>query len=180
MPAFKAGMKTIRGTLQTADDDGAVTEKLIFNYESPDRTRGWIVEGAWLWLADQETTVASGGAFALLGNLATDSYTKTNKTILDPDDNRSIGWYSKQYVSQNGTANDFNFPNAVTLSQSTFLLDLERIITNDLFISACTVAGQSQTGPFNVGYMIVLREVNLSAGQSLLQQLKGIGQNVDN
>jgi len=36
------------------------------------------------------------------------------------------------------------------------------------------------SSPVKINYMIALEETKLSASQSLLQQLKGIGQNVDN
>lgn len=178
MPSISSrGIKTIRGTLEV--NGPLPVEKLVFSYESPDRTRGWRVDGAWLWIANPETTVAGSGNALLMGNLATDTYFKNIRTIIDPDDNRSIGWHSKQYHTQNGII-DFWYPNATDTSQSEFLLDLERIITNELYISAAVATAVSVPPPIRVGYMIVLKEVSLSAGQSLLQQLKGVGQNIDN
>lgn len=182
MPKHYTGeVKTIRGTLK---DVGSLTvTDLIFNYESPDRTRGWIVEGAWTWVADPFVTVSSDSNGMILANLATDAMPNLNKEdIINPDDNRSIGWNTKQYIVKNGAggAKDFVVPNAIGIADMAFLLDLDRIITNDLHINAVYFDSASETQSVKLGYMIVLREVSLSPSQSLLQQLKGIGQNVDN
>lgn len=173
-------LKTIRGNMIIPMADGEVAEQLVFSYESPDRTRGWIVDSAFIWVADPIVSVSGGGNALMIANLATDSYRKNKFNILNPADNRSIGWHSKQYHMQNGT-NDFIYPNATPTPDSAFLIDLERIVTNQLFISSGFIPSVSVTQTeINLGYMIVLKQVELSPGQSLLQQLKGIGQDVDN
>ena len=180
MPKYTGrSIKTIRGSVDSRLG-GPVTEKLVFNYESPDRTRGWVIDGAYVWVADPTVNVAGSANAMLLANLATDSYTKDEVTIINPDDNRSFAWHAKQYHSQNGAV-DFIYPNATDTSMSAFLIDLERIITNDLYINVAFLnAASFSQSSIKIGYMIVLREVSLSPSQSVLQQLKGIGQDIDN
>lgn len=175
---YTGAMKTIRGSL---DDVGTTpgVSKLIFNYESPDRTRGWIVESAWAWVCNPFAVAGADSNGMLMANLATDQLTPDFRTILNPDDNRTIGWLTKQYIGKNATQ-DFQVPNATSITGIDFLLDLDRIVTNDLFINAMYYDSASSSVDLSVAYMIVLREVTLSPSQSLLQQLKGIGQNVDN
>lgn len=173
------GLKTIRGTM-TVRAGTTVFEELVFNYESPDRTRGWKIEGAYIWVQDPVTGVSGSGNALLSANLATDQYDKDLSNLLDASDNRSVAWHSKQYHYQNGTF-DFIYPNATDTSMSAFLIDLERIVTNELYISAAFTPSVSPASPDQtLSYMIVLREVSLTPSQSLLQQLKGIGQNIDN
>lgn len=173
------GLKTIRGSMEI-NIGNIVTEELVFSYESPDRTRGWKIEGAYIWIENPITSVAGSGNALLLANLATDSYIKNVSDILDASDNRSLAWHSKQYHYQNGTF-DFIYPNATDTSMSAFLIDLERIVTNELYITAGFLPSVSPSSiKQTISYMIVLREVSLTPSQSLLQQLKGIGQNIDN
>lgn len=191
MPKYSGrGVKTIRGTV-TVDANSRPVESLIFNYESPDRTKGWIVEDAWAWIVDFQVAENGGALTAdvsvnVYGNLATDSGSTSSATspptanaTCDPDESRQIGWLQKQWAGKN--TNDFYMPQSTGITDCAFLLDLERIVTNDLYINL----GYQQSGGGDVlktrlGYMIVLREVDLSPSQSLLQQLKGIGQNIDN
>jgi len=177
---YTGAMKTIRGSLENVGGMPGVS-RLIFNYESPDRTRGWIVESAWAWVCNPFAAAGADSNAMLMANLATDETTPDFRTILNPDDNRSIGWLTKQYIGKNFAAGqDFQVPNATSITGIDFLLDLDRIVTNDLFINAFYYDSASSSVDTTVAYMIVLREVTLSPSQSLLQQLKGIGQNVDN
>lgn len=178
MPARATGFKTIRGTIQP-DAYGDVVQELVFNYESSDRTRGWMIEGAWMWIVDPKDVNISVTSNALLfGNLATDSNAYAFNKLIDPDDNRTVAWYAKQYLCKNG--GDLYIPNTFTMTDQTFLIDYDRIVTNDLYINACFLDENEIDLTPKIGYMIALKEISISPGQSLLQQLKGIGQDVDN
>ena len=175
---YRPGLKTIRGTIQ-AENYGDVVQELVFNYESSDRSRGWVVEGAWMWIVDpKDVNITITSNALLFGNLSTDSNVYAFNKLIDPDDNRSIAWYQKQYLCKNG--GDLYIPNTFTVSGQDFLIDFDRIVTNDLYINACFLDENEIDLTPKIGYMIALREISISPGQSLLQQLKGIGQNVDN
>lgn len=177
---YTGRIKTIRGTIDECGPLG-VQEKLIFNYESPDRTRGWVIQGAWAWVCNPFASAGADSNAMLIGNLATDTTNPDFRTLLNPDDNRTVGWLTKQYIGKNfGAGQDFQVPNATSITGIDFLLDLDRIVTNDLYINMAYYDSASSSVTQTVGFMIVLQEVNLTPSQSLLQQLKGIGQNVDN
>lgn len=185
MPKYtSSGMKTIRGSLEI-DVGSRPVEKLVFNYESQDRTRGWMIEGAWMWISDiiSPADITADTNLNLYGNLASDtgstgSPPTQNQTTL-ADENRNLAWFQKQFLARD--AGNFYIPNSVSLTGCDFLIDFERIVTNDLYINAgALMAGGGDQEGLTVSYYIVLKEISVSPSQSLLQQLKGIGQNVDN
>ena len=177
-PKGRSRIKTITGTIDLVAQE--VSNKLIFSYESPDRTRGWIIRDAWLWVADPFQSLISTDSMAmLLGNLATDSNTFAREKLNDPDDNRAFAWANRQYQSRDGS-NDFTVANAGSIVDNRFLIDYERIVTNDLYINAAYYAeGETDLAP-KLAFYVFMEEVNISPSQSLLQQLKGIGQDIEN
>ena len=100
-------------------------------------------------------------------------------SITTADDNRIFAWNQVHY--RGFDAQDYWLPHASTPASQNFLIDLDRIITNDLFIyvMALTNDGIVTPQPVRVNYMIALEEKKISPSQSLLQQLKGIGQDID-
>jgi len=183
MPKYsRNGMRTIRGSI-TVDHNARPSQELIFSYESPDRTRGWIVEDAWIWLSDvqPDELITADGNLNILAQLATDtgSITSSANSVTDCDDNRTIAWHQKQWGMKN--TNDFYFPQSAGITDCAFLIDLERIVTNELYLAASVLqSGGGDQLTQKLCYMIVLREVSLTPSQSVHQQLKGIGQNVNN
>lgn len=177
-PKGRSRIKTITGTIDLVAQE--VSNKLIFSYESPDRTRGWIIRDAWLWVADPfDTNISADSMAMLMGNLATDSNTFTRSQLNDPDDNRAFAWANRQYQSRDGS-NDFTVANAGSIVDNRFLIDYERIVTNDLYINAAYYAeGETDLAP-KLAFYVFMEEVNISPSQSLLQQLKGIGQDIEN
>ena len=178
MPShYGTGLKTLRGTLSNVGQDNQ--QDLILSYDSPDRTKGWIVEDAWMWISNPFSTISNDSNLMLMGSLTTEFYPPANTAIQSPDDNRAIGWMTKQYIGRNASV-DFFLPNAVSLTGCDFLLDLDRIVTNDLYINARAYDSSSTSVTVEVGYMIVLRQVKLQPTESVLQQLKGVGQDIEN
>ena len=173
-------MRTIRGSI-TVDHNARPSQELVFNYESPDRTKGWVVDGAWIWLSDvqPDELITADGNLNILANLATDTGSLSNSanSVTDADDNRNIAWHQKQWGMKN--TNDFYFPQSMGILDCNFLIDLERIVTNELYLSACILqSGGGDQLSQKLCYMIVLREVSITPNQSLIQQLKGIGQDI--
>ena len=183
MPTYsRGGIKTLRGSI-TVDNNARPIQELIFNYESPDRTRGWLVEGAWIWLSDvqpQEILTADVN-LNLIANLATDTLPQpmVPNDVTDCDDNRNFAWHQKQWGGKN--TNDFYFPQSTGITDCRFLIDLDRVVTNELYLTAGTMqSGGGDQLTQKLCYMIVLREVSLTPSQSIHQQLKGIGQDIQN
>lgn len=172
---YNSGLKTIRGAVQLTAQE--VANLLVFNYESPDRSKAWIVRDAYIWIANPFQANSADTNAVLIGNLATDTGTYPRGKVIDPSDNRTIGWFSKQYISRNGL-NDFQVPNADTLAQNDFLLDLDRVVTNDLYLNTAYYDEADTTIAPKVAWMIVLEEISISPDQSVLQQLKGVGQDI--
>ena len=175
---------TLRGTLTSDMNSFRVSETLALSYESPDRTKGWKVTGAWLWIADVEAqnTISANNNPVLYGALSTDKLTQPVRisTVTSVEDNRLFGWTQVHYRGFD-TQNYF-VPHASVPADQSFLLDLDRIVTNELYVYAGVKTNGGVVTPFpvTINYMIALEEVKVSPSQSVLQQLKGIGQNVDN
>lgn len=101
------GMKTIRGSVDVQVNENPV-QKLIFNYESPDRTRGWEIQGAWIWISDVKPNYTWNSDFngLVYASLATDSIPpkatnkETKNAVTDPDDNRNVAWHQKQWLGK--------------------------------------------------------------------------------
>ena len=173
---------TLRGTLETEMNLGSCGEAIAFVYESPDRSKGWRVKGAWLWLADIESqnTISANNNPVLFGALSTDQLPVPVRYshISSVEDNRLFGWTSIHY--RGFDANDYFVGHATVPSDQSFLLDLDRIVTNELYVYAGIMANGGFVSPLpvKINYLIALEEVKISPSQSILQQLKGIGQNI--
>lgn len=167
---------------------GMSTEHQIFDYESGDRTKGWKVKYATIWLQECYNGSGGGDSRALLQwALSTDTLDQI--VILTADDaiewenrmgtsdNRTIGWLTTDYQQRDNTSADFMIPAGGVNHDLT--LDRDRIVTNELWIQGYGITeGVPVTSKAN--YYIELEEVKISASESILQQIKGIGQDIDN
>ena len=179
---------TLRGSIDTVWNDTRATEALIFNYESPDRTRGWRVTGAWVWIDTlSQNTISSNNNPGVIAALATDTIIPAGapgvsmNAITTASDNRLFGWTQIHY--RGFDTSDYYIPHASIPESNRFLLDFDRIVTNELYMNVqCITNGGLPAGinPVKVNYLISLEEMTLSPSQSVLQQLKGIGQDVVN
>jgi len=175
---------TVRGSINTEINAGTVGEELALSYESPDRTRGWKVTGAWLWLGDvlSQNNISANNNPCLYGSLSTDKLPDPVRAqnITTIDDNRLFGWTAIHYRGFDTT--NYYVPHATVPADQSFLIDLDRVITNQLYVYAGVFAngGIVIPAPVKINYMIALEEIKLDPSQSVLQQLKGIGQDIVN
>ena len=179
---------TLRGVIKTNMSTNSATayqnieSDLALSYESPDRTKGWKVTGAWAWIdTEAQNSITSNNNPALTACLSTDELTPGSlMDITTAADNRLCGWTQIHY--RGFDTGDYFVPHASIPESNRFLIDFDRIVTNDLYIYGVCVANGGITGtmPVDINYMISLEEVTLSPSQSVLQQLKGIGQDVVN
>jgi hypothetical protein len=175
---------SLRGVYEVADNaSGFVTS--IFDYVSPDRQRAWKIKEAWVWPRDiRATTESQDGQGVLQATLYTDSWTPPHHTpnfewISNTADNRQCGWSTRQFVLRydaGAPANHFICP--ANPDDGQFILDPDTIIVKELYIQMCFTT-ESDTNPTRGwNYLIILEEKKISPAESVLQQVKGMGQNV--
>jgi len=174
---------TVRGVINTIIDESTAGSDLALSYESPDRTKGWKVTGAWVWIDTLAgNTITANCNPALTACLSTDELNAPVRLgdLSTASDNRLFGWTQIHY--RGFDTQDYFVPHASLPESNKLLIDFDRIVTNDLYIYALMISngGITDPNPLNVNYMIALEEVTLTPSQSVLQQLKGIGQDVVN
>lgn len=184
---------TLRGTFETsfgaASSYGAAAGQLIFEYESPDRTRAWKIRKAIAWIGEPISTGGTGRAWWAV-SLLTDqiapefiqitSAATANRYLhaIGPADNRSIGWMTQDMIRRDNVNADWLTAHGATPTQATELqVDVDRYITNELYIVSYGVS-EGSLQVLEGAYYIELEEVNLTPSQSLFAQLKGTGQEV--
>ena len=186
---------TLRGdwttSFGTAATFGVAAGKRIFEYESPDRSRGWKVRRAVVWI--QGATGGGGGDARALWqvSLLTDQLQKSFPTIttaatanryqksIGPADNRSIAWMSQDMLIRDNVTADWIVPHGAMNHGTELLCDADRIITNDLYILSYGLTEGALEHYTGASYYIELEEVKLTPSESLFAQLKGMGQNTD-
>ena len=101
---------------------------------------------------------------------------------LDTGENRQLAWGEHCYNAGDSTiTGDWLAPQQGGIMQNELLHDEDRIITNDLFVSCQYYFNSTMDNPTDIqwNYYIVLEEIQISPVEGILQQLKGIGQNID-
>jgi len=175
----KGRIFSLRGKVD-CDDNALLANHLIFDYVSPDRQKAWRVEAAWLWPIDSRaSTGAVDGFLNAQACLATDVlFHPQFADIQDPTDNRQFAWASQTYNIRDAPT-DFATPNGFPLEQARFLVDPDTLITKELYLDMATTTDSATSPARQWGFMVVLREVKVTAAQSLFQQIKGMGQSVE-
>ena len=171
---------------------GASTEHQIFAYESMDRTRAWRITYASVWI--QETLHGTGGgdSRALLQcSLSTDTLGPVTITSgatgrewqrrMGAADNRTIGWTMQDWQTRENTNADFLTPGFGGSGGQGFqlLLDEDRIATNELWLQSFGVTEGTADLELQCNYYIEMEQIKITPSESILQQVKGIGQSVD-
>ena len=175
-------------TIGRAVSFGVASEHQIFEYESPDRTKGWRVTYARMWL-QQCVTGTAGGDGRLLAQFTLSTDSLGAFAIVDADDakewenrmgagdNRTIAWSTTDYQQRDNVDGDFIVP-AAGQGNHDMLLDVDRIVTSELWVQ---LYGITEFTNFDTtcNYYVELEEVKVTPAQSVFQQLKGIGQDID-
>ena len=184
---------TLRGKFQTAfgaaASYGDTAGKIIFEYESPDRTRAWKIRKALAWVQAPIGTGGTGRAWWAV-SLLTDQLqndfiqitdaASANKYLnaIGPADNRSVAWMTQDMIRRDNVNADWLTAHGATSEQATSLqVDVDRYITNELYIVSYGVT-EGALHELDASYYIELEEVKLSPSESLFAQLKGTGQEV--
>jgi len=172
---------TLRGSYEVADNAVGLT-KNIFDYVSPDRTRAWKIVKAVFWPIDTRADTGSDtdGKYVMTSTLYTD-YVPPPATWADqinPEDNRACGFgIWSGYKRENG-ASDFIAAHS-TNGIVSFVIDSDTIVTKELHIAFASTVDGSTNPDRRWGYMIELESLKVTAAESLFQQIKGMGQDVE-
>lgn len=176
MAKNKCRTLSLRGVVSCTDNNRNVDHE-IFNYESPARDTGWRITGAWLWPKTVEGNTSGDHQYTVISALATD--TIRFWTEMDASDNRQCGWlYTGYYARADNTA-EMLVPIGTSLPQQRFLIDPDTVVTNALYIDLATLAEHTQAVVREFNYLVTLESMPILPAESILQQLKGIGQDID-
>ena len=171
---------TLRGSYEATDNSVGNT-KNIFDYVSPDRTRAWKIARAVFWPIDTRADKGSdgNGKYVMTSTLYTDFARQTDWAAqINPEDNRACGFgIWSGYAFENGSS-DFIASHGSDGIVS-YVIDSDTVVTKELHIAfSSTVFGT--TNPVRKwGYMIELEALKVTAAESLFQQIKGMGQDVE-
>lgn len=163
---------TLRGELAPFSAEIPLDPQQIFAYESAGQKRAWKVTSWSIWPTDFGD---NGGWY--YGSkpvhkfvLATDS--GANALNLLASENRAIGWtYITSDVGKTQT-------NLSPIFEDN-MLDPDHLVTGQLFISAdALVYSADNSLPSTWSYMIKLESRQISSAESIMQSLKGRGQDV--
>jgi len=94
-------------------------------------------------------------------------------------DNRTFGWLQAGMKNVDNGGDDFLAPQSLnTMPQ--FTIDPDTIIVKELWLSVATkMENQSINGNRDWSYLIILEEMKLTPSESVFQQIKGMGQDVE-
>lgn len=170
---------SLRGKIEGVITNATPVQTQIFDYVSSDRRKGWKVVEAYVWPITMRTTAGGGadGQFSMQACLATDAVRVMDDNILDPSDNRYFAWGAAGWKTADGS-NDGLYPQSLN-TMPRMLIDPDPIIVKELHITIGAVdeTGFSQSRDY--GYLIVLEERKLTPEQSVFQQIKGMGQDIE-
>jgi len=172
---------TLRGVYEV-DDNALGTQQLLLDYQSPDRKKAWKITRAYMWAKGVREEIGATDLQAVIqATLWTDlvgggAGAKAFNDLCNVDDNRQCAWLHRQYLLRAG-GTDFICQNGAGFGD--FLVDPDTLVTKELYLQACFTT-ESATNPTREwNYLVELEEVKITSNESILQQLKGIGQDID-
>jgi len=98
------------------------------------------------------------------------------------NDNRIFGWMQQQYMrrtTSGGSSTDYILPNSGLNLMCRFIVDEDTTIVKELWLGMASSSDGSDEPPRLWNYLIDLEEVKISPEQSVFQQIKGMGQDID-
>ena len=168
---------TLRGTFTIADK-AALGNQKIFEFESNDLTRGWIVEYAYIWCSDPRGAVSSDGQAVYMSGLATDT-SRAPLTTFPASDNRYIGFLVQGSNLRN--SGDFvSFQGSSFADGTRMTIDPDHIVNRELYLNFYSVTDAAQAPEREWSYLVGLSPVKLSPAESVLSMVKSVAQDVDN
>jgi len=171
---------SLRGKANVSDN-GVLANHRIFDYVSPDRTRAWKVIEAYIWPVDWwNVTLPNDGFMLACAALATDTGKFNQNEMVDPTENRMFAWAMQTYNTREASAaSDFLCPNSTALGNMHMLVDPDHLVTKELYINFANTSDTDVSSVREWGWLIVLEERRITPSQSVFQQIKGMGQDLD-
>jgi len=177
---------SLRGLINIDDNAVMTHPQSIFAYESPNRTKAWRITGAWIWPKDNAGEIGTSDLQGIaMGALMTDTATYTGaggamNDIHDVSDNRQCGWMSSQYNVRAGGTDFLTRNSAGIIPGDQFLIDEDTLVVNALFINFLFHTESATSPNRDWNYLVTLEEYKVSPWESIFQQIKGMGQDIDN
>lgn len=182
---------TLRGTgelvVTTTSTSLGTNEYKLLSYSSPDQSRAWILRRAYAWTDNLIGTGGGDSRMLLQMCLSTDFLTpsaggslgsvKQYLSQYSPSDNRTIGWNAQDQQERDDGGLDFYLPSNAFKDTTQFIIDENRVITRDFYLNAYAQAEGAQITT-NIHWLIELEEVVITPTESIIQQIKGISQDV--
>lgn len=171
---------SLRGRRSGADNSIIGPQDPIFDYVSSDRTKAWRVVSAYLWPTTWDAGTTSDGQTMIAACLHTDQVKFLEWNALsDVTDNRLFGWLQAGMKNVDNGGDDFLAPQSLNTMPS-FTIDPDTIVVKELYLSLGTkMENQTTNVDRDWSYLIILEEVKLSPSESVFQQIKGMGQDVE-
>jgi len=173
--------KTLRGVLECKDGNRSVDVNVL-DYVSPQRNRGWRVRKVWLWCSQLRASTPNddNGRMVITAHVSTEIVKATFDSVVA--DNRVFGWMTREYhrrTTTSGSSTNFVFPTGDGIwSPNRFIIDSDTMLVKECWIAmSCTSDGTDEPNRI-YNYMFELEEVKITPEESIIQQLKGIGQSV--
>lgn len=163
---------TLRGTV-AGDFATPVDPHLIFDYASVDQTRAWkVIDMCFVQTTSMTTSSERSAQQVHTFQLATD--TGFDQERLDASENRTFGW--EVITTSNG---DNPVPIISCVTYKLRCLDPDHLITDQLYLSyhPKTVPNENSV-VYEWSYMIRLEAQKISTSESILQAIKGKGQDI--
>jgi len=174
---------SLRGELTIADNailaPSPLNGSMLLDYQSPDRRKAWKVNAAYMWPRDVDEEIGSTDGMGILNaTLFTDQMRVPGFNDMSAaGENRQFGWCQQQFLIRHA-GTDFAVANGGN-GIADFLIDPDTLVTKEMYLGFF-FRTESATSPERTwNYMIELEEVKISSNESILQQLKGIGQDID-
>lgn len=171
---------SLRGTYSITDNIQG-PQKLLLDYVSPDRTRAWKIIKAYVWPKD--FTGTASGSTDQAGMACFTLWTDTAVTLLSNElmnaaDNRQCAWSMQQYNTRDSLEMIFAQGRGEEMPQ--FTIDPDTLVTKELYLQGqFKHDGPAPQANREWNYLIILESKKVTASESLFQQIKGIGQNID-
>lgn len=168
---------SLRGKFSVADN--AIHTERIFDYVSPDRARGWKVTRAYFWPLDTRAEIGtSDGQYTAEMSLSTDSMRLVDfDKLMDASDNRICAWGASGFSIRAAGTDFLAYQSLNMLPELT--VDPDVIITKELHVNFQSTSESSTSPTRQWCYLIVLEEEKITPAQSVFQQIKGMGQDID-
>ena len=165
---------TLRGEITPFSQETPLNAEGIFQYESAGTKRAWKVTSWSMWPTDfgetQAWTEGTNPVHRFI--LTTDSGMQLFRDGLAASENRTIGW---NFTTSTCGKNQQNLSPIYRRAE----LDPDHLVTGQLFISAAAFVESSDNALLSTwSYMVKLESRTITPAESIMQTLKGRGQDV--